>query len=108
MCKGTTNGEDVYLIKKELIPQETLTQLNEGWINYQGGIPVDLCIGKEVEELIIKGIVTVGSCCGHDRWESHVLIPHHERDGIEKNGYITDHFNDLYLMAYLKSGTNIS
>ncbi|WP_277587414.1 hypothetical protein [Psychrobacillus antarcticus] len=44
MCKGTTNGEDVYIIKKEFIPIESLEKLNIGWITNHGCIPVDECM----------------------------------------------------------------
>lgn len=107
MCKGTTNWEDVYIIDINIIPEETLGQLNYGWVKNHGGIPVDECIGKEVEDLVIQGVVTVGSCCGHERWNAHILTPYSEKDKLEKLGYQTKVYNDFYLWTNLKTGTQV-
>lgn len=107
MCKGTTNGEEVYIISIDKIPNETLEKLNKGWITNHGGIPVDKCIGKEVEYLILNGITTVGSCCGHDEYQSHVLADESEKDQLLELGYELKPFRWGLIVANLKSGTQI-
>lgn len=107
MCKGTTNWEGVYIINKNIIPKQVLAKLNEGWISNHGGIPVDACIGLEVEELITKDIITVGSCCGHGEWNAHVLILKSEKEKIESLGYSAKSYNSLYDLVNLKTGTQI-
>lgn len=105
MCKGTTNGEDVYIIPKSKIPKETLEHLNKGWISNHGGIPVDKCIGEEVESLIVRGIVTVGSCCGHGEYGSHALALMEDTELATSLGYKTELFLSGLIAIYLKSGT---
>jgi hypothetical protein len=87
MCKGTTNWEDVYIIDIDKIPEETLKQLNRGWIGNHGGIPVDKCIGEEIESLIADGVVTVGSCCGHGTDKAHALALKSEINKLINLGY---------------------
>lgn len=105
MCKGTTNGEDVYIIKKEIIPIKTLEKLNVGWITNYGGIPVDKCIGEELETLIKNGIITVGSCCGHGDYNAHALVHESEKKKIESLGYKVKPFRWDLLQFSLKTGT---
>lgn len=105
MCKGTVNWEDVYIIHKDLIPKETLEKLNERWITNHGGIPVDACIGAEVESLIKNGIITVGSCCGHGKWGSHALALPSEKDKIESLGYTTKMLDSGLIKFKLRTGT---
>ena len=107
MCKGTVNHEEIYFIQKENIPKETLKQLNERWINNHGGIPVDKCIGKEVEHLIKNEVVTVWSCCGHSRWNSGAMARLSDKDKIESLGYETRVFENRLLQFNLKTGTQL-
>jgi hypothetical protein len=75
MCRGTTNGEDVYIIDVTGLDEDYIGKLaNPYWIRNQGGIPVDACIGNEIEMLVRKGVITVGSCCGHGHYQAHALI----------------------------------
>jgi hypothetical protein len=37
-------------------------------------VQVDACIADEVKYLNDKGVVTVGSCCGHGHYYPHVLV----------------------------------
>lgn len=107
MCRGTTNWEDVYIIKEDCIPSEILNKLNKEWIKNHGGIPVDLCIGEEVENLILKGITTLGSCCGHNEYQSHVLIHRDQIKKVTNLGYKVKKYRwDLY-EVHLKSGSQI-
>lgn len=107
MCKGTLNHEEVYFIRKENIPKETLEQLNERWINHHGGIPVDKCIGKEVEYLIKNGVVTVYSCCGHSKWNSEAMVKLSDKDKIESLGYEPRVFENRLLQFNLNTGTKL-
>lgn len=106
MCKGTTNFEDVYVVPISVIPKETLEKLNYGWISNHGGIPVDKCIGKEVENLVRLGIITVGTCCGHGKYNAHALALISEKEKVEALGYEMDKYNG-YLIFNLISGTSI-
>jgi hypothetical protein len=99
--------EDVYLVRKEIIPQQTLSKLNEKWIDFHGGIPVDECIGKEIENLIVNGVVTVGSCCGHGKYNAHSLAFISEKEKIEALGYKTEKYENNLIKFNLKSGTQI-
>lgn len=107
MCKGTLNFEDVYIIKQELIPQDTLNNLNQKWINNHGGIPVDKCIGKEIEKLIVNEVVTVGSCCGHGKWNAVALALSSEKEKIESLGYTTKPYENDLIKFNLQTGTKI-
>ena len=108
LCRGTTNWEDVYIIKEELIPNDVLNNLNKGWVKNHGGIPVDLCIGEEVENLILKGISTLGSCCGHNEYQSHVLIHRDEVNKVIDLGYKVQEYRWELYEVYLRSGTQIN
>ena len=68
MCRGSTNGEDVYLVRVDHIPLNQRSKLARlSWIEHHGGIPVDKCIGPEIQRLIDAGVVTKGCCCGHGK-----------------------------------------
>jgi hypothetical protein len=67
MCRGSTNGEDVYIVNVDGFPGNIEKLANPRWIENHGGIPVDACIGAEIEWLIGQGVVTLGCCCGHGR-----------------------------------------
>ncbi|WP_144509892.1 hypothetical protein [Bacillus sp. FJAT-22090] len=105
MCKGTSNGEEVHIINVDKIPNETFERLNKGWITNHGGIPVDKCIGEEVEYLVVNGVVTLGSCCGHGEYQSHILADKSEKDKLLELGYESKPFRWEMIIANLKSGT---
>lgn len=107
MCRGTTNGEDVYIITIDKIPLKTLENLNRGWIVSHGGIPVDYCIGEEIEQLIMKGIHTLGSCCGHGTMNSNALASSTEYNKLIELDYKPNYFKDGIIIFDLKSGTQI-
>jgi hypothetical protein len=100
MCKGTTNMEDVYYVNVEHIPYNQKIKLaNLKWIENHNGIPVDRCIGKEIEFLINQGVITVGSCCGHGKDEPCALVREESKEIIESLGYklesISDYHNNI-------------
>lgn len=66
-------GKQNYIIKVDSIPRKKDLGRENG-IKKFGGIPVDYCIGKEVEWLINQGIITKACCCGHKKYEPHCLI----------------------------------
>jgi len=46
---------------------------------------VDDCIAKELLRLNKKGILTLGSCCGHNRYKKTIIILHQDgKTRIEK------------------------
>lgn len=108
LCRGTVNWQDVYIIKQENIPRKTLERLNERWIRGHGGIPVDLCIGPEIENLITNGVVTVGSCCGHGKWNAHALAFSSEKEKVEALGYESSSTDGGWIVFELKTGTKFN
>jgi hypothetical protein len=95
MCKGTTNFEDVYLIKVDHLPQNRQDKLGSRlWLNHHGGIPVDQCIGKEIETLINYGVTTVGCCCGHGERKPSALVTNDSRDKLFDLGYLLYEYSE--------------
>lgn len=39
------------------------------------GICVDACIAEVVKEIWRVGLITLGSCCGHNKENPHIIIP---------------------------------
>jgi hypothetical protein len=66
-------GKLNYIINVDNIPHKKDLGRENGIRKY-GGIPVDYCIGKEVEWLINQGVITKACCCGHEQYEPHCLI----------------------------------
>lgn len=73
MCKGSTNMEDYYLVDISKFPEPKRLQC-QNIINRFRGIPVDRCIGQEMQYLINNRVVTLGCCCGHGKEEPQCLI----------------------------------
>jgi len=89
--------EEVYLIKVDHIPYNQKSKLaNIQWINYHGGIPVDLCIGKEIEFLINHGVITVGSCCGHGKEDPTALVLEESISILESLGYNSESISNYH------------
>lgn len=72
-------------------------------------VPIDVCIATEIAELWHKGIVTLNSCCGHQKARSSVITPESEVEKMKKLGY-TDYYTAPSGLPcfYLKSGTQNS
>lgn len=76
----------------------------EGWDAVN--VPIDVCIATEIAELWHKGVVTLNSCCGHQKSPSNVIVDEKNRKKMEKLGY-TDYYlapSGLPCVA-LKTGT---
>lgn len=109
MCKGATNMENVYLIK---LTDEQIKKIpnNPDWIKYHGGIPVDQCIGKEMEYLINNNVITAGCCCGHGKDIPTALIDENSVNIVKKLNYKAEKYyltNEEYSNLYeieLKTG----
>lgn len=107
MCKGTVNGEDVYIIRKSDMDES----VRRHYIN--AFISVDKCIGEEVKSLLQNGVATLGhSCCGHGKTHAQAIIYPEYQQKAEKLGYkvVTDRDNRweegrYETFLYLKSGT---
>jgi len=56
-----------------------------------GFINIDPCIVDEIKELWSKGIVTYGSCCGHNKLESMVNVDDSQSDLMLEMGYVMNH-----------------
>lgn len=90
MCRGTTNGEDVYVIPFDSIPdrnKEVFKALIPNIIEKHHGIPVDKCIGREIEGLVKSGVITYGCCCGHGKYEPTCIIDESSLDLVKRLGY---------------------
>lgn len=90
MCRGTTNGEEIYIIPFKSIPEknrESFLEMIPNIIKNNGGIPVDKCIGQEVEALIKRGVITLGCCCGHGKYAPSCLIDESSIQLAKKLGY---------------------
>lgn len=86
MCQGINAMNAWYLIDVDHIQhKEKLANLK--WIEHHGGIPVDVCIGPEVEQLIKQGVITKGCCCGHGKSDPECLISGESLELVRKLGY---------------------
>ena len=56
-----------------------------------GMVSIDPCIYKEILELWSKGIVTYGSCCGHNIMESMVNVDESNIEQMIEMGYVQNH-----------------
>lgn len=54
-------------------------------------ICIDPCIIDEVKELWDLGIITFGSCCGHNKAESFVNVHDKDIDRMLELGYVQNH-----------------
>jgi hypothetical protein len=50
-------------------------------------VKVDICIGKEIQQLINSGVETHGCCCGHGDTKPSCLIDISSKDVLNKLGY---------------------
>lgn len=71
-------------------------------------IKTDICIGKEIEFLINRGIVTYGCCCGHGEREPSCLVDVKSREwlkdlGYELHEYSKNHSKQGIGVIYLKT-----
>lgn len=79
-------GKHPYRIKIDNNPNKEKLA-NPNWVKNWNGIPVDYCIGKEVEWLINQGVVTKGCCCGHEQYEPTCLILKESIELVKQLGY---------------------
>lgn len=56
-----------------------------------GEISIDPCIVEEIKDLWSKGIVTYGSCCGHNTHESMVNVRDDQSGLMIEMGYVMNH-----------------
>lgn len=63
---------------------------------------IDPCIFEEIKYLWSEGIVTYGSCCGHNKLESFVNVDSSSIDKMLSMGYVQNHSdknrNDTFRM----------
>lgn len=92
MCRGTTNNKDVYVIDISNLPQIAPNNIT----NKFDGLPVDKCIGKEIEHLLQKGVITYGCCCGHGSDEPSCLVDKRSENILSSLGYKLEQYSDLH------------
>lgn len=56
-------------------------------------ISIDPCIYDEICDLWSKGIITYGSCCGHNKTESMVNVDNSNISQMIDLGYIQNHLD---------------
>jgi hypothetical protein len=66
-------NKDNYIVSVVNVPHKEKFQ-SDNAIKMYGGIPVDACIGKEIQWLIGQGVITRACCCGHDKYSPNCLI----------------------------------
>ncbi|MCK9273343.1 hypothetical protein M0P65_07445 [Candidatus Gracilibacteria bacterium] len=54
-------------------------------------VSIDPCIIEEIKELWNKGIITYGSCCGHNLYESFVNVDESNIEQMLSMGYVMNH-----------------
>lgn len=92
MCRGHNAG-DIYLIKTEHL-ENVNSYYKKPWIKHHGGIPVDKCIGKEVEYLINNSVQTYGCCCGHEEGNPTCLVDIKSKHILEELDYEIHEFSE--------------
>ncbi|WP_405103085.1 hypothetical protein [Oceanobacillus sp. FSL H7-0719] len=107
MCKGTINGEDVFIVKKDDMHDSIKHHYS------RDNISVDKCIGEEIQYLLQNGVATLGhSCCGHGKTHAQAIIYPEYQLQARLLGYkvVTDRHPNwekgrYETFIYLKSGT---
>lgn len=89
-----------YIIKVDHLPHKYKLGRQNG-IKKWGGIPVDACIGKEVEYLINNGVIALGCCCGHEKEIPSCLIAEESVQKAIELGYDPIHFDETKWYIYL-------
>jgi len=56
-------------------------------------ICIDPCIFNEIQELWSVGVITHGSCCGHNKYKSFVNVADESIDKMLELGYEQEHYD---------------
>jgi len=86
------------------LSEEEKTYLGKGY----SPIKVDICIGREIENLIRNGIKTYGCCCSHGDGLPECLVSINSKDklnemGYELHEYSKEHTESGMMEIYLKT-----
>lgn len=105
ICNLCAGSPEIDLYKINLSDKEK-QRLNKSYSPLQ----VDICIGKEIENLIRKGIRTYGCCCGHGEREPSCLVSIDDMNELSIMDYTLHEYNKEWtkngiMEIYLK--TNI-
>lgn len=88
ICNLCAGSPEIELYKINLSEEEK-ERLNKSYSPLQ----VDICIGKEIENLIRKGIKTYGCCCGHGERKPSCLVSIKCMDKLNIMGYTLHEYN---------------
>lgn len=81
-----------------------LSHRDDGWVT------IDTCIATEIGYLWNNGVITLGSCCGHQKTDANVVVHPESYKAMEEIGYsdYADAPNGvrIYLLKTGHSGTN--
>lgn len=56
-----------------------------------GQVSIDPCIYDEIKGLWDKGVITYGSCCGHNKYEPFVNVDQRNIQQLLDMGYVQNH-----------------
>lgn len=63
-------------------------------LNKNTDITADLCIGKEIKQLINNGVITYGCCCGHGTSNPTCLVNIESKSILNDLGYILHEYSE--------------
>jgi len=71
------------------------------WCNYAGNSGkhlknIDSCIADEIQTLNKKGVITVGCCCGHGKFEPEALISEESVELCKSLGYKVREYSEQH------------
>lgn len=96
------NCKNIDFGSKENYDQQILVEIPPHMENYRNKrlaeglssqISIDPCIYAEIKELWSKGIITYGSCCGHNKVESIVNVAEESIEKMIEMGYVQNHID---------------
>jgi hypothetical protein len=74
VCDCKSYNKQIGIVEEVVLPRPHF--LNEG--ERINGVPVDACIADVVKELWACGVITCGSCCGHNKERASLVIGRNE------------------------------
>jgi hypothetical protein len=69
------------------IPKWLVGRRESDFYIFRATIFVDSCIAKEIDELLKAGVITVNSCCGHNKYRGTVIVAEQSILDMERLGY---------------------
>jgi hypothetical protein len=89
MCKCTekdTGGSNRSLTEVK-VPEWLVGRKESAFYVFRATILVDSCIAEEIGGLLKTGIITVNSCCGHNKGRGTIIVADESVLDMEQLGY---------------------